>query len=194
LAHETPIRVNRGIVVDRHMETSVPGVFACGDVAEAYDFIYDSNRVVAIWPNAYIGGRIAGLNMAGVGHEYDGCTAMNSLSYFDMALASAGLFDPGPEEPVHTMTAESDGVYKKVVLRDGRLVGFLLLGEIEQAGVLFSLMRDRVAVGAFQDRLLEDGFGLVSLPRPLRDAWLQNGSGPVEGLLQRKSARGSGGR
>ncbi|MDP6347932.1 MAG: FAD-dependent oxidoreductase, partial [Dehalococcoidia bacterium] len=178
LVRETPIQMNRGIVVDRHMETTVPGVFACGDVAEAYDFIYDSHRVVAIWPNAYIGGRIAGLNMAGGHHEYDGCTAMNSFSYFDMALASAGLFDPGADDPVHTITVSGDGVYKKVVLRDGWLVGFLLQGDIDQAGVLFRLMRDRVPVADFQDRLLEDGFGLVSLPRPLRDAWLSEGVGP----------------
>jgi NAD(P)H-nitrite reductase large subunit len=168
------------------METTAPGVFACGDVAEAYDFIYDSHRVVAIWPNAYFGGRIAGFNMAGASHEYDGCTSMNAFSYFDLALASAGLFDPGPEQAVQTLTAGGDSAYKKVVLRDDRVVGFLLLGEIEQAGVLFHLMRDRTPVGEFQDRLLEDGFGLASLPRPLRAAWLQNGSwsgdGRAEGL------------
>ncbi|MEE9202320.1 MAG: FAD-dependent oxidoreductase [Dehalococcoidia bacterium] len=184
LARETPIQVNRGIVVDRHMETTVPGVFACGDVAEAYDFIYGSHRVVAIWPNAYFGGRIAGFNMAGASHEYDGCTSMNAFSYFDLALASAGLFDPGSAEQVQTITAGSDGAYKKVVLRDGRVVGFLLLGEIEPAGVLFHLMRDRTLVGEFQDLLLEDGFGLAALPRPLRDAWLQNGNGSGDGLAE----------
>ena len=76
---DTEIKVNRGILVDRQMETSYPGVYACGDVAEAYDFIYASNRVVPIWPNAHIGGRIAGPNMAGQNAEYDGGTAMNSL-------------------------------------------------------------------------------------------------------------------
>ena len=199
LARETPIRVNRGFVVDRHMETTAPGVFACGDVAEAYDFIYDSHRVVAIWPNVYFGGRIAGFNMAGAIREYDGCTSMNAFSYFDLALASAGLFDPGPEQAVQTLTAGGDSAYKKVVLRDGRVVGFLLLGEIDQAGVLFHLMRDRTPVGEFQDRLLEDGFGLASLPRPLRAAWLQNGSwsgdGRAEGLAglgaQQESIPGS---
>lgn len=178
LARGTPIRVNRGIVVDRHMETTVPDVFACGDVAEAYDFVHDSYRVVAIWPNAYIGGRIAGLNMAGASYEYDGCTNINSFSYFGLALASAGLFDPGPDAPVQVMTMGHNGDYKKVVLRDGRVVGFLLLGKIEQAGVLFHLMRDRTPVAEFQGRLLEDGFGLASLPRPLRDAWLENGHRP----------------
>jgi len=56
LVKDTEIKVNRGILVDRQMETSYPGVYACGDVAEAYDFIYASNRVVPIWPNAHIGG------------------------------------------------------------------------------------------------------------------------------------------
>lgn len=57
LVEGTGIKVNRGIVVDRHMETSAPGVYACGDAAEAYDFIYDECRLTPIWPNAYQGGK-----------------------------------------------------------------------------------------------------------------------------------------
>ncbi|MDP7240496.1 MAG: hypothetical protein QGH72_04730, partial [Dehalococcoidia bacterium] len=87
------------------------------------------------------------------------------------------------EDSVQTDTVNENGVYKKVVLREGRLVGFLLQGDIDQAGVLFRLMRDRVPVVDFQDRLLEDGFGLVSLPRPLRDAWLGDGGMGYEGSL-----------
>jgi NAD(P)H-nitrite reductase large subunit len=58
LALDAKLKVNRGIVVNRHMATNHPGVYACGDVAEAYDFVYGENRLTPIWPNAYIGGRI----------------------------------------------------------------------------------------------------------------------------------------
>ena len=90
----TGIKVNRGIVVDRHMATSSANVYACGDVAEAYDFIYGENRLTPIWPNAYLGGRVAGFNMAGVPTEYPGGTAMNSLKYFGLAIVSAGMVRP----------------------------------------------------------------------------------------------------
>jgi len=82
LALEAKLELNRGIVVDRYMATSHPNIYACGDVAEAYDFVYGESRLTPIWPNAYIGGRIAGFNMAGGTTEYLGGTAMNSLSYF----------------------------------------------------------------------------------------------------------------
>ncbi|MFC2045353.1 NAD(P)/FAD-dependent oxidoreductase [Chloroflexota bacterium] len=55
LVINTELMVNRGIVVNRHMGTSSPDIYACGDVAEAYDFIYNENRLTPIWPNAYVG-------------------------------------------------------------------------------------------------------------------------------------------
>jgi NAD(P)H-nitrite reductase large subunit len=172
LAKGTPIQVNRGFVVNTRMETSVPGVYACGDAVEAFDPIYGTHRVIAIWPNAYMGGRTAGLNMAGVSREYNSFTAMNAFSYFDLALASGGMFDPEPGSPCQVLKVVEGGVYKKVVLRDGRVVGFIFMGDIQQAGVVYRLMIDRVPVGGFQDALLSRNFGLVSLPRGLREAWI----------------------
>lgn len=181
LARGTAVVTNRGIVVDRHMETSVPGVYACGDVAEAYDFIFDTNRVVAIWPNAYIGGRIAGFNMAGEPREYDGCTVMNAFSYFGIAMASAGMFNPAPDAGCEVLSQASGPVYKKAVLKQGRIVGFILMEEIEQAGVLFSLMRSRTDVASFKDKLLTKGFGLVSLPKAVRDSLIWGDSAHMPG-------------
>ncbi|MFH0941505.1 MAG: FAD-dependent oxidoreductase [Chloroflexota bacterium] len=65
LAARAGLKIKRGIVVDRRMATSCPDVYACGDVAEAYDFVAGEARLTPIWPNAYLGGRVAGLNMAG---------------------------------------------------------------------------------------------------------------------------------
>ncbi len=189
LAKGTTIKVNRGIVVDKHMETSAPGVYACGDVAEAYDFILGANRVVAIWPNAYIGGLIAGANMAGVPDEYDGCTAMNAFSYFGMALASAGMFEPDPKEKCEVMTSQDSKTYKKVVLKDNRIVGFILMGKIEQAGVLYHLMRDKADVSQFQKSLTAANFGIVSLPREMRDKWLGAGNGRAPAPISAEGAR-----
>jgi len=62
---DTPIRINRGIMVDETMRTNSPDVYACGDVAEAYDLILKQNRLLPLWPLAMLGGQVAGYNMAG---------------------------------------------------------------------------------------------------------------------------------
>ncbi len=182
LVQGTNIRVNRGIVVDRNMATSHPDVYACGDVAEAYDFVYDTNRLTPVWPNAYIGGRIAGRNMAGIKAEYPGGTGMNSLNYFGMDIAAAGIVIPPDDNGYECMAKEEDSVYQKLVLRNNVLVGMIFIGDIEKSGIIFSLMRDRVNVGDFKQALLDEDFGLVSLTREL---WLERlGTPRPESVLQ----------
>jgi NAD(P)H-nitrite reductase large subunit len=162
----TGIKVNRGIVVDRHMATSSADVYACGDVAEAYDFIYGQNRLTPIWPNAYLGGRIAGFNMAGVTKEYQGGTAMNSLKYFGLAIVSAGMVEP-PDNSYQVLTKRREHTYKKVILKDGLVLGLVFAGDIEKSGIVFSLMKDRVNVEGFKQALVADDFGLISLPEEI---------------------------
>ena len=167
LVKDTEIRVNRGILVDRHMATSYPGVYACGDVAESYDYIYECDRVVPIWPNAHIGGRIAGYNMAGKEAEYEGGTAMNSLKYFGLPIASAGMVNPPNDSQYEVISRRDDGRYQKFVLQDDKLVGMVLVRDIERAGILYGLMRDRVNMSGIKDSLLTDEFGLISLPEKI---------------------------
>jgi NAD(P)H-nitrite reductase large subunit len=173
LASASGIKVNRGIVVDRHMATSRPDVYACGDVAEAYDFVYGEVRLTPIWPNAYLGGRVAGFNMAGDTAEYPGGTAMNAMSYFGVDVVSAGIVTP-PDDSFKEISQKQDGCYRKVVVKDGCCVGMVFCGDIEKSGIVFALMRDRVDVSGFSERLVADDFGLVCLPeerwRPLTEA------------------------
>ena len=179
LTSGTGIKVNRGIVVDRRMATSIPEVFACGDVAEAYDFVYGENRLTPIWPNAYIGGRVAGFNMAGVPTEYSGGTAMNSLKYFGLAVASAGMVNP-PDNSYEVISNRYDHTYKKVVLKDGLIVGMVFAGDIEKSGIVFSLMKERVEVGCFKQALVSEDFGLASLPEEM---WRARLGLPTSGFL-----------
>jgi len=169
LAAAAGLRVNRGIVVDRRMATSQPDIYACGDAAEAFDFVHGADRVTPIWPNAYIGGRVAGFNMAGRDTEYGGGTGMNALSYFGLAIVSAGLQEPGggPEYEILTST-DGDSAYRKVVLREGRVAGLTFVGDIERSGIVFGLMRDGTDVSEFKEALVAPDFGLVSLPGELR--------------------------
>jgi len=166
LVQGTDIKVNRGILVDRYMATSHPDVYACGDVAEAYDFVLSSNRLTPIWPNAYIGGRIAGYNMAGIKKEYAGGTAMNSVNYFGFDVATAGIVNPAGSD-YEVLTADSAGCYRKILISDGLIAGMVFVKDIEKAGMIFGLMWDRVDVSSFKQLLLADDFGLACLPREL---------------------------
>jgi NAD(P)H-nitrite reductase large subunit len=157
------LKTNRGIIVDRTMQTSVADVYACGDVAEAYDFVFGENRVTPVWPNAYVGGRVAGQNMAGSKAEYQGGTAMNSLKYFGVDIVSAGMVSP-PDKSYDVVIKRGDGIYKKVILKDGLVTGLIFAGDIEKSGIIYNLMKDKVKVDGFKDELVSDDFGLASLP------------------------------
>jgi NAD(P)H-nitrite reductase large subunit len=166
LVSDTSIKVNRGIVVNRNMATSSPDVYACGDVAEAYDFIYGGNRLTPIWPNAYVGGRIAGFNMAGIPTEYPGGTVMNSLKYFGLNITVAGMVNP-PDDSYEVLSQKYNNSYRKVVLKDGLVVGMVFTGDIEKSGIIFALMKDGVNIDGFKQALVAEDFGLASLPEEI---------------------------
>ena len=171
LVSDSSIKTNRGVVVDRHMATSRPAVYACGDVAEAYDFVYGENRLTPIWPNAYLGGRIAGLNMAGIPTEYQGGTAMNSMKYFGVNIVSAGVVNP-PDDSYQVVSEKHGDIYKKVVVKNGLIAGLIFAGDIEKSGIVYNLMKDRVNVDSFKEALVADDFGLASLPEQIWQAKL----------------------
>ncbi|MFH0846734.1 MAG: FAD-dependent oxidoreductase [Chloroflexota bacterium] len=172
LANGTGIKVNRGILVDRHMATSIPGIYACGDCAEAYDFVTGSDRLTPIWPNAHIGGMVAGRNMAGAVTEYAGGTVMNSLEYFGLEMVTAGLPFP-PDSSYEVLKGADSGVYRKLILKGGKIIGLIFAGNIEKSGVVFSLMRDRVDVSNFKKLLVESELNLAALPREIWQAKLK---------------------
>ena len=162
----TGIEVNRGIVVDCCMATSIPDIYACGDVAEAYDFVYGENRLTPIWPNAYLGGRIAGFNMADIPTEYQGGTATNSMKYFGVNIVSAGMLTPF-DDSYETISEKHGDIYKKVVLNKGFIVGMVFAGDIEKSGIIYNLMKDKINVEDFKQVLVADDFGLASLPEEI---------------------------
>jgi NAD(P)H-nitrite reductase large subunit len=178
LAKEGGIRTNRGIVVDRRMTTSVPDVYACGDAAEAFDFVLGENRPTPVWPNAYEGGRVAGLNMAGVPTEYPGGTAINALKYFGINIVSAGLSVP-PDNTYEVLSQRNNGVYRKVIIKDNKVVGLVFAGDIDKSGIVYNLMKDGTDVADIKKTIVADSFGLASLPESLRRERLP---APAEGV------------
>jgi NAD(P)H-nitrite reductase large subunit len=152
------------------MRTSIPDVYACGDVAEAHDFLINGNRLLPLWPLAHLGGRVAGYNMAGKKAEYEGGTVMSSLKYFDLPIIAVGNTNPedsGDYELLVERQPEKT-VYKKILIKDNVIVGFIFLGDIEKAGILFHMLKNRVDVSEIKDKFLSEDFGIVTLPESLR--------------------------
>lgn len=163
LAIGTGLRVNRGILVDRHMATNIQDIYACGDAAQAYDFVMGDERLSPVWPNACTGGRIAGLNMAGTASEYTGGTAMNSIKYFGLEIASAGMVNP-PDSSYETVRGAKNGSFRKLILKEGRICGMVFAGNIEKCGIVFGLMKEKVDVSSFKNLLVADELNLAALP------------------------------
>jgi len=170
LAKNTVVKLNRGIVVDKKMQTNIPDIYACGDCAEVYDFIADNFRLTPLWPTAYVGGRIAGFNMAGMEKEYVWGTGMNAVDFFGFPVISAGIVSPKEEEGLEILAKLDLGrkIYKKFVIRDNNIVGMIFLNEVDRAGVLLALMRNKTDITSFKDDLLREDFGAVHLPDELR--------------------------
>jgi NAD(P)H-nitrite reductase large subunit len=162
----TSVKTNRGIVVDNMMRTNMPDVYASGDVAEAYDFVMNQNRLLPLWPLAVLEGQVAGYNMAGKKTTYQGGTNMSSLKYFGIPIVSIGLANPkeDPALEVHVKCDAERNLYRKIVLKNNVIVGLTLVNCIERAGILFYLMQNAINVKRFKQQLLSDDFNLAMLP------------------------------
>jgi NAD(P)H-nitrite reductase large subunit len=170
LVKETDVKVNRGILVDKFMCTNIPDVYACGDVAEAHDFLLNGNRLLPLWPLAHLGGRVAGYNMAGKKAEYSGGTVMSALKYFELPIISVGIMNPEDTDEYEVLVEDhpEKTVYKKIVLKNDAIVGFIFVGDIEKSGIFFRLLKNHVNVDKIKDKLLTEDFGLVTMPESVR--------------------------
>jgi NAD(P)H-nitrite reductase large subunit len=166
------VEVNRGIVVDDRMETNVPGVFAAGDVAEAKDFFSGQKNPMPIWPDAYIQGDIAGVVMAGGEKSYSGGVAMNSLELFKVPTISMGISNPvdTKEFEIFTYQDQENSQYRKIVIKGNLLVGAVLVGNVERAGIFAGLIREKMDISSIRGSLLASDFGIIHLPREIRNA------------------------
>lgn len=169
LAEQAKIRINKGILVDRHMRTSAAGVYAAGDCVEAEDLLLGIKRPIAIWPSAVRTGRAAGFNMAGEPKIYQGSFAMNSVELCGIAVISAGESNAEPKEyEILEDFDQKNFTYKKLVLKGAVIKGFIFAGRIERAGIYTGLLREKVDIMPFKEHLLKDDFGLISLPKEYR--------------------------
>ncbi len=168
--------VSRGILVDDALSTSLPDVYAAGDVAEAWDLVWEEPRVNALWPNAALQGKYAGWNMGGRRVPYPGSLSMNSVEFFGLPVVSAGVVNP--PDGAYREIAEHfpDGTYRKVVIRNDRLVGMLVAGDIERAGIYTSLIQEKAPLRRIKGALLSESFSHAYLPQAVRHARIIKGA------------------
>lgn len=176
VVENSPVKVNRGIVVDAYMQTNVPHIYAAGDVAEGYDLVYGQKRVLPILPNAYRQGETAGLNMAGHHVSYTGGFAMNAIEIFGLPMLTSGIIAPqGDSYEVLANIDPEKAAYRKIVLKDNIVSGFILLNKVDRAGILTGLISQQVNVETFKEDLLNDNFGYIHLPEELRKSRMLKG-------------------
>jgi nitrite reductase (NADH) large subunit len=158
----TQIKVNEGIVGDETMRTNLPDIYVAGDVAETFDLSTGRTGVNAIWPCAFEQGRVAGLNMAGKKAKYDGSFRMNSLDFYGLPVISMGITRIDGNE-FQQFQRKTTSTYRKIVLKDGRIVGAILVGRIQKAGILTTLLKKRVNVSDVIPLLMSDRLNFAEL-------------------------------
>ena len=132
------IAVGRGIRVDEHLCTTAEGVYAAGDVTEGVNRLTGLPEPVPTWTSACEQGRVVGINLAGADVAYGGSFPENVTTFFGLRVASLGLVRVRDDDPElrQVVYREDRSRYRKLVLKGERLVGALLVGDIEDAGVL----------------------------------------------------------
>lgn len=148
------VQHNWGVVVDQRLRTNLPAIYAAGDIAEAADRITGEPLVHAIFPNAIEQGRVVGLNLAGMDVRYEGADRMNSLKHLDVPIMAVGL-----KEGDEVLQSRHDGSLRTLYLKEDRIVGFQLVGDLHPAGVYRTLMNRKDSVRRLKDRLLDRTFG-----------------------------------
>lgn len=176
LASLAGLKVNLGISVDEFLRTSDRDIFAAGDVAETFDVARGEKRINGLWPAAVEQGEIAALNMPGKKTPYDGALSMNSVDFFGLASISMGVTKP-KGEGYEIISKAGKNTYKKFVLKEKRIVGMVLAGEVKIAGVVSALIRNKIDVSSIKYALADENFDyakIIPLVKKFEDKFKQD--------------------
>jgi phenylglyoxylate dehydrogenase epsilon subunit len=149
------IKINEGIWLDSEMRTNVSNIFAAGDVAEAKNFLTGNYGLNPILPNAAEQGKIAGSNMVGRKVEYEGWLPMNTFNYFGHFAISVGKPMPSDGDEVRVEKNEDKSIYKKIIYKEGRLLGATFLDINLHSGVIQYLIKKRVEIRGYEEGLMK---------------------------------------
>ena len=161
----TSVDVDQGILVDHHLRTNVPSIYAAGDVAQGPVRFSDAREIHAIQPTAVDHGRIAGANMAGQEIEFKGSLAMNVLDVCGLQCASFGHWDDLSAEAM-TIENTQDSIYRCLRWTNDQLTGAIFVGRANDMGMLTDvgmakgLIQTGVHLGEWKDHLRDNPFDI----------------------------------
>lgn len=177
---KTELSIGRGIKVDDHMKTNIDDVYAAGDVAEVFNRLEDSYLNIPILPNAFSGGYCAGVNMSGGDSKIETVYPMNSLKIFDIQMITMGLLTPRENDEVLTLFDSEKKIYKKLVIREGKLIGAALIGDIDRAGILNNIIRSDLDISPIKSELLNNKINFYVLPKNVREDIVKAYTGEIK--------------
>jgi NAD(P)H-nitrite reductase large subunit len=160
----------QGVLTDEHLQTNVPGIYAAGDCAEAFDKVSGKTIISAIQPNAAEQARVAALNMVGQSTELKGVTQINVLDTLGLISTSFGNWEGVPGGEHVELTDLAEGRHLSLQFMDDVMVGCNSVGWTDHVGVMRGLVEGQIHLGAWKDKLRQD-------PTRLMDAYLASAQG-----------------
>ena len=157
LAQAMGLETKNGILVNDRLETKTEGLFAAGDVAE------HRGRVYGIWPAAQRQGETAGINMSGGNSLYEGTVVSNTLKVVGIDLTSAGDIDAEGKLECVVKSDLEKCVYCKIVFKENKVVGCILLGEAKAKSEILNAVEEKVDLKQIKDSFLKEGFDFKKL-------------------------------
>lgn len=150
IVKDSNIKTGEGILTDSYLGTSVADVWAAGDIAQYYDVVQDRINMNGSWASALAQGKTAGLNMAGIKTEFRHVDVYN-VNHFPFMVGSVGcIYGDSDADRVY-----SDSEYRRLVFKQGRLNGAVLIGNIAIQGQLRKVIDSKVDVKHLAQELLE---------------------------------------
>ncbi|MCP4416502.1 MAG: NAD(P)/FAD-dependent oxidoreductase [Chloroflexi bacterium] len=188
----SPIATDRAILVDEHLQTNIPNVYAAGDCAQVYDRWTEQHMLDILWPSAVAEGNAAGLNMVGKGHPYQKGSPFNACLLFGLHISTIGQINPRREEnanepkvmqhvsrgsseiwatyprPYRSAWAAEDDNTIRLVLSGDYLVGALVMGEQNLTDSLRYLIEHQVNISGMYAELNAGG---LPMRQSLQQFW-----------------------
>jgi len=154
-AQGTGVETRRGIVTDSRLRTSVPDVYAAGDIAVFYDLMVGKHNQMGTWDNALAHGKVAAHNMAGADEEFFDVPTYTT-TMFGSTMAVMGVTpDVQPDlESVRTFSFE-EGFFRKLFFHEDRLVGAIMIGPPKGRKKLIEIMHSRQRIERPREELLD---------------------------------------
>ncbi|MCL2197724.1 MAG: FAD-dependent oxidoreductase [Defluviitaleaceae bacterium] len=151
--------IDKGIKVNAKSQTSAADIYAAGDCTLSTDISDGQSKIMALLPNAYMQGECAGINMAGGEKSFDKAIPMNAIGFCGLNIITAGNYTG------ETFEAKENNIYKRLFYGDNKLNGYIMIDEIQKAGIYTSLIRERTPLDTIDFALICEKPGLMAFSK-----------------------------